>query len=122
MAARVINILAGLWLMIAPAALQLPRSAAVVLYICGPLIASVAMVSMSESVRNFRYTNLLFAVFLLAAPLVAEGGQDFVINNILVGLLVIACALKRGQVKNRFGGGWRSLLEKHPAHLKDRSQ
>ena len=117
MVARVINICIGLWLMIVPSVLAIPQGAEALFYILGPVIAAVAMISMSESVRNFRLVNVLSGSVLLLSPLFVDlpGGAD--LNNVATGATAVAAALIRGKVSNRFGGGWRALFQKEPPHL-----
>ena len=109
---RIVNILIGLWLVVAPAILRIDREAAVVLYIIGPLVTSVAIISMIESVQNFRYVNIVFAICLMFSLLFLEADRGLVISNLICGFAITGCALVRGKVKKRFGGGWRSLLNK----------
>lgn len=103
--------------MIAPAVLNIPERSAALFYILGPIIAAVAMISMSESVRNFRLVNVAAGAVLAVSPVFLNLQPTGNWNNIIIGALTIGAALVRGRVKNRFGGGWRSLFAKNPAHL-----
>jgi hypothetical protein len=118
MTARILNIGIGLWLMVLPFVLDLPRSWANHEYIIAPIIISIAIISTSESTRDFRYANTLLGVWLLLSPwLLQHLGMTYMLNETIAGLLVITFSLIRGKVSDRFGGGWRSLLAKTPAHL-----
>ena len=72
MTARILNIGIGLWLMALPFVLDLPRHWANHEYIIAPIIMSIAIVSTSESTRNFRYANTLLGVWLLVSPWVLQ--------------------------------------------------
>ena len=47
----------------------------------------------------------------------AASWNALILSETLSGLLLIAFSLVRGKVSNRFGGGWRSLVAKTPAHM-----
>jgi hypothetical protein len=75
--------------------------------VAGPLAAALAAVAVAEVTRPVRRANVAVGVWLLVAPWAlayASGAATF--NSLCVGALLIAFALVRGRVVNRFGGGW----------------
>ena len=117
--AQIINVLIGLWLMVSPAVLQLDRKAADNAHILGPVIVSMAVIALSQSVRNVRYINVLCGLWLLVAPWLLSYSQTAgYINDLLAGIAVILLSLIRGDIKHSFGGGWRSLFQDNPSHIR----
>jgi hypothetical protein len=116
--AQVINISIGLWLMISPVVLGSDNTAATNKYIIGPIIISMAVIALSQSMRNVRYFNVLCGLWLLIAPWLISYGQtaDYV-NDMTAGLAVILLSLVKGNITHRFGGGWRSLFQHDPSHM-----
>ncbi len=115
--ARIVSIGIGIGLMVLPAVWNLPKPIANHEHVIGPVIVSVAVISISESTRSVRYVNVLVGLWLLIAPQIHHHqGTCLVLIEMSCGLLVIGLSLIRGTVNNRFGGGWRSLFTKNPAH------
>lgn len=116
--ARVINIITGLWIIAAPTIFQFDKRIANNDHILGPLIMSVAVISISESVRSVRYVNSITGIWLVVAPWILNyNNNTAIINSLVCGILTICCSLIKGKVENHFGGGWRSLFSKNPRHL-----
>lgn len=101
----------GVWLMVAPAVLGYARPASDSDRLVGPLIAAFSFVAASGVTRPLRWVNLPLGAWLLLAPWVLGGySTAATINSLVVGVAVIGLALVKGTVKDRFGGGWSSLL------------
>ncbi|AUD05876.1 SPW repeat domain-containing protein [Spirosoma pollinicola] len=115
--AKLVSIGIGIGLMVLPAVWNLPKPVANHEHIVGPIIVSMAVISISESTRSVRYVNMLVGLWLLIAPwILHHQGTHLVLTEMSCGLLLIGLSLIRGTIKNRFGGGWRSLFTKKPAH------
>ncbi|HEV2107326.1 MAG TPA: SPW repeat protein [Thermomicrobiales bacterium] len=107
---RIINIVVGIWLMVAPAVLGYGAPAATNDRIIGPLAASFATIAIWETTRQVRRINWALGTWLLIAPwLLGYGELAPVVNSMIAGVLLIAFASLRGPIKQRFGGGWSSL-------------
>ncbi|GAA4397185.1 hypothetical protein GCM10023187_06240 [Nibrella viscosa] len=116
--ARFINIGIGLWLMVSPAVLPLSEKAAEHQYLVGPVMVAFAIIAISEATRNVRYVNTLIGVWLLVAPWVLGDHSTLETLNVMAaGVLITGLSLVKGKIENRFGGGWRSLLEETPEHM-----
>jgi hypothetical protein len=109
----------GLWLMAAPAVLAYGDPARTSDRIVGPLIASVAIVAASEVTRGVRWANLPLAFWLLAVPWILGYETRAALNGTGAGLAVAALACVPGRTRNRFGGGWASLLRDRPSGAED---
>lgn len=107
--ARVANVVLGIWLMAAPAVLGYGGLAADVDHVVGPLAASFAIIAMSGVTRPLRRVNTVLGAWLLLAPWILGYGGTATVNSLLVGVLLIAFSLVRGEVGDRFGGGWSTL-------------
>ena len=110
--ARLVNVLLGLWLMAAPELVGYADPARAHDRIVGPLAASMAIIAITECVRPVRWANLLLGVWLLCAPWIVGYPRVALLNSMAVGLLMSGCALVRGRMTHRFGGGWAALLQR----------
>ncbi|HEV2147993.1 MAG TPA: SPW repeat protein [Longimicrobiaceae bacterium] len=99
----------GIWLMAAPAVLGYSGAAETSDRIAGPVIATFAIVAISEVTRPLRRVNTVAGVWLLLAPWLLGFPAAAAWNSVAVGVLVIGLSLVRGTVESRFGGGWRVL-------------
>lgn len=115
--ARIVNTVLGLWLMVAPAILghQADKTAASIDHIIGPLVGSLAVIAMCESVRPMRWGNVALGLLLVALHLVLGSPGPARLNALLVGPVIAACASVRGPLKHSLGGGWSWLWGKHAA-------
>jgi uncharacterized membrane protein len=94
----------GLWLMAAPDVLGSTGAAADADRILGPLVVVVAVTSMAEVVRRFRYTNLALGALLIAAAFLLPGHVTAsTISTLISGVLVIGLSFPRGPVRERYG-------------------
>ena len=118
--AQIINALVGIYLMASPGVWGFEdrlRNAANNDHIIGPVVATFAIVAIWEATRNVRWANIPLGVWLLAAPWILGYEETMpIINDMAAGVVVIGLSLVKGRITQRFGGGWRSLLNKHPEH------
>lgn len=114
------NIVLGLWLMTAPTILGYGSAAADNGHIIGPLIVTFSTISLWEATSAVQKWNYPFAIWLLLAPWVL--GYNFsiaIILDMLVGAMVFALSTAKSKKKNSYGGGWSSLWQKNPDHMKN---
>ena len=107
--AQLINMLLGLWLMVAPSVLGYGDPARNSDHVVGPIIASFAAVAIWEVTRGLRWLNLLAALWLIVAPWVFQFESTATINSMLVGVVVAGLSLAGGRTTEQFGGGWSML-------------
>jgi hypothetical protein len=118
--AQLINVLIGLWLMVSPEVLQLNNKAAINGYIVGPVVASMAIIALWESMRSTRYFNILCGLWLLLAPWLLSYEQTAsYVNDMTAGFAIILLSLVKGNITHKFGGGWRSLFQHSPSHIRE---
>jgi hypothetical protein len=97
----------GAWLMFSPAIFGTLGSAANSDHLIGALIITVAVSAMAEVARPLRFINLLFGLWLIAAPwLLAGAPQGATWNDIIAGILVVGLSLPRGRRSNEHYGAW----------------
>jgi hypothetical protein len=109
--AQVLNAMMGIWLMAAPAVLGYGEPGLINDRIVGPVAATCAIVSCWEATRPVRWVNLPIGLWLVAAPWILGYGEPAaVMNSVLVGVLMAACAAVRGKVEKRYGGGWSAIF------------
>jgi hypothetical protein len=100
----VISMLLGLWLMFVPTALGNATPLAHIDHLAGALIVTVSVVAMGEVVRALRYLNGLLGLGVAVLPWVLGGGTTAgQVNDLLVGLAVIALAMPQGPKTERYG-------------------
>jgi hypothetical protein len=101
----------GIWLMASPSILGMPRGLATSNFILGPMIAAFSIIALAEVFRSVRYLNILFGGSLILAPwLVALPSTGSIANNLIVGLLVIAFAFRKGKIAEKYGA-WERLMK-----------
>jgi len=94
----------GIWMLVAPAVLQIQGAAANSSYIAGALITTFAVLAMAEVTRAARFLNLLVALWVLASPWILAGATaEGRWNGVAVGILLVIASLPRGKVKERYG-------------------
>ena len=119
--ATIINILLGLWLMISPALLPLEKAASDNNYIVGPLVLTFAIIALWEVNRSVRFFNMLLGIWLVVSPFVVGFQSSLAIwATVLSGALIAGFSFVKGSIKRNYGGGWRSLFEKDPVHLRQK--
>jgi hypothetical protein len=117
--AQVINAILGLWIMASPTIFGLEGTLADNNHIVGPIIASFAIISWWEATRVVRLYNLPLGAWLLLAPWVlGHDGTAAIVNDMVVGVLVIVFSLVRGKITENYGGGWRSIWHSDSPHAK----
>jgi hypothetical protein len=99
-----VSIAVGLWLMISPDVLGLGRAAADVLHLGGAVVVVVAVVALAEPLRALRFLNVPLGLAVAVLPWVLRGATaPGRVSALIGGLLVTALALRRGQVRERYG-------------------
>lgn len=115
--AAIINTLIGLWLTFTPAVFQLAGSRAYTNYIIGPLIITFAVIAMWEINYSIIRINILIAIVLVVMTFVAGEKTAVLYANIVSAVVIIPVSLMKRKIKGSYGGGWKSLLQKTPAHI-----
>lgn len=109
--AQALSTVVGVWLMAAPAILGYAdvTAASAVHRVVGPTAAGFALVAIWGHMRPLRWVNVPLGLVLVAAPLVVTYPLVGAANSVAAGLLLVGLALVRGEVGERFGGGWSVL-------------
>lgn len=120
MAAAVINCLIGLWLMVAPSVLQMNGTTSNNNHIVGPLVITFSVISFWQINWKAIRAAILLGIWLLAALFILHFSDTmaFLSNGLCGVLLILFSSLKR-RTTGKFGGGWRSLFEHNPLHLRE---
>jgi hypothetical protein len=94
MVARGINLLCGAWIFFAAFWLG-PRDLASYVndIVCGIAIFVVALIAMSPEGEPARWVNLVIGIWLLIAPWVFQVSRPVIINDMVLGAIVILAAL-----------------------------
>jgi hypothetical protein len=116
MTGRILAMVLGIWLTVAPSLLGSGPTARTHDWIVGPLIASIACVAIWPVTRGLRRLNVVLGLWLVAAPwLLGFSPPAAIVNAMACGVAIAALSLHRGRLKHRFGGGWSSLFRREPA-------
>lgn len=105
-----VSALLGAWLMIAPDVFQTQGQAADSDRILGALVVTVAIVAFAEVTRAARFINIALALAIIILPWVFDGAVFASgINNLIIGVLIIALSISPGKIRNTYGG-WNALI------------
>lgn len=116
MIARIVAIAGGVWLMVSPAVLGYVETAAETSdRIVGPVAAAFSFVAIWGIARALRWTTVPLGAWCVVAPWVLGFPTDAAISSTLVGVLFVGTAFVRGEVNERYGGGWMSLRDRWPS-------
>jgi hypothetical protein len=100
----------GVWLMIAPDVFKTQGLAADSDHILGALVVTVAIVAFAEVTRAARFINIALALAIIVLPWVFGGATPASgINNLIIGLLIIALSISPGKIKNTYDD-WNALI------------
>jgi hypothetical protein len=107
---RVLALVLGVWLTVAPDVLGYAGPAATVARLLGPVAAAAAVVAMAEVVRGVRYVEVLTGLLAVVLPWAFGDAATAALNSVATGVALCATGLVRGRVRGRYGGGWRALV------------
>ena len=100
----------GVWLMAAPAVLGTDGTAADSNHLVGALVVCVSVIAMAEVGRVARFVNVAFGAWLAVSPLLVHGGTAAsTVGVILAGTALIALAVPRGPIRERYGAAARFI-------------
>ena len=116
----IINIVLGIWLIISPSFFEMNKITSNNNYIIGPLVITFSAISLWKINRNAIKANILLGLWLLIALFVLDFTRTiaFFSNGACGAFIIVLSAIKRRIVRN-FGGGWRSLFQHNPLHLRE---
>lgn len=80
-------------------------------HLIGALGITVAITAMAEVGRPLRLINVLFGVWLIAAPWILSGaGAPAAWGSVIAGVLMIGLSLPRGPVRQHYGSWDRYIV------------
>lgn len=120
MAAAVVNCLVGLWLMFSPSVLHMNETTSDNNHILGPLVITFSVISFWQINWKIIRVNILLGIWLLAALFILHFTDTMAFfSNGLCGVLLILLSSLNRRTTEKFGGGWRSLFQHQPLHLRE---
>lgn len=100
----------GVWLMFTRLTFDAEGGMANSDHLVGSLAITTAVIALAEVARPLRFFNVLFGLWLIAAPWIVSGASTAgTWNGVIVGVLLITLSLPKGPVNRRYGG-WDSYL------------
>ena len=106
---QLMTVALGVWLMAAPSVLGYGDPAGANDHIVGPLIASIAVIAVSEATRPLRWLNVLLGFWLLVVPLALGYSSSGTWHSLAIGAAIAVLAAFPDQITQRVGGGWSML-------------
>lgn len=113
----IVHIIIGLGLMAMPSLLGMDGVAADSNHICGPIIATLGIIALWDVNKAAIKANIIVAIWLILAPLFIEHSTVTAAINVVAGIVVAISSAKKRKDQHSYGGGWKSLIEKHPPHM-----
>ena len=105
-----ISAVLGIWLMAAPALLDVTGTAADSNHLAGALVVTCAVIAFGEVARPVRLVNIPIGLWIVISPWVLSGASDTSRwIDVFVGLLLMGLSIRRGHIEERFAG-WNRLL------------
>jgi hypothetical protein len=110
--AQIINALLGVWLMASPTVFGYAGAARTNDVVVGPIATTFAIIALWEVTRMVGKANVVLGVWLVIVSWVL-GYENVIpmINDFVVGIAMVAFAMRRGKPRDNFAGGWRSLMK-----------
>ena len=104
--------LIGVWLMLTRLTFDTAGAMANSDHLVGALIVTTSIIAMAEVGRALRLINILFGIWLIAAPWFLSGHHSdlALLNSIFIGLLIIVLALPKGRIRNSYAGWDRYIV------------
>jgi len=103
----VASALLGVWLMLTRLMFGTEPPMADSDHLVGALIVTAAVISMAEVARPLRFLNIVFGLWLIAAPWIMDGASMLASwAGVLIGLVLIALSLPRGARSKEHYGSW----------------
>lgn len=110
LAARLVAVAAGVWLMLSSWALDYGGAAQTNDRIVGPIAGAFAFVACWEVLMAMRWATLPLGVWLVVAPAILQFGTAAAwASSVISGLVIAGTSLVGHDVSDQFGGGWRSV-------------
>jgi hypothetical protein len=103
----------GAWLMFSPSVLTSTGIASDSDHLVGALVVTFSVIAFGQVARAARFLNILFGVWLIAAPWIVQGfaaGGAGTWNDVAAGAALIALSLRRGAVSEHYGGWERYIV------------
>jgi len=106
-----VSSLLGVWLMFSRLIFETSGAMADSDHMVGALIITVAVIAMAEVARPLRFLNVLFGIWLTAAPWLLEGASTAALwSSVAAGLALILLSLPRGTRSTEHYGAWDRLV------------
>lgn len=115
LSARLVGVVFGAWLMMAPEILGYSAKAAGFNdYLTGPALLVVSFLSLWPALRIMRWLELPLAAWIFIAPFFMDYsvGESTLpeILHICMSLILVGTAFVGGKTRESFGGGWLPVL------------
>lgn len=79
-------------------------------HVIGSLVLTVVSLAAAEVARPLRFLNVPLGAGLLVTPFLLEAGTAATVNSLVCGLALIALAIRRGPIRERYGSWTRFIV------------
>ncbi|MGI8892405.1 MAG: SPW repeat domain-containing protein [Bacteroidia bacterium] len=94
----------GIYIIASPAVFNYSDALAYSHFISGALIATFAVIAMSEVARTLRFINILFGIWIITSPWILGYDNDVtLINSVIAGIILIILTFPKGKVEDERG-------------------
>lgn len=108
--ARGVGVLAGIWLIAAPAVIGYSGAAANNDRIVGPIAAALAFVAAWPIAAALRWPTVPCGLWLIVSAIVIGSAEPLAtVSTIAAGLVITAAGFVGSDERHRFDGGWRTV-------------
>ena len=111
MKAQMSLVVAGLWLMAAPAVLGYGGDAATSDRIAGPILAALSFLAVFSITRGLRWASLPIGAWLVVGPWLLDFPTDATVSSMVCGVATLALAPRGSPDQGKYGGGWLTLRD-----------
>jgi uncharacterized membrane protein len=107
-----LSILVGVWLTFTRLSFNTSGAMANSDHLIGALVVTFSIMALAEVGRAIRFINVPFGIWLIAAPWLLGGAAPPLAawNGVICGVLVMALAIPRGEIRNSYAGWNRYIV------------
>jgi nucleoside-diphosphate-sugar epimerase/uncharacterized membrane protein len=105
-----VTIAIGIWLMLTPFVFDASVGLANANHVAGAVVLTITVSALAEVARPLRLMNVFVGLLLVLSPFALATDSLEMINSIVAGLALMALNLRRGKIRNSYGGWDRYIL------------
>ena len=100
----------AIWLMMTPLIFNASEGLVATNHIAGALVLTITVTAFAEVGRSIRFLNIFVGGLLVLTPFALDASLIQTANNIVIGLLLMVLNVRRGTIRNTYGGWSRYII------------